>query len=56
MKLAASGVDSKVVVWVREFLIYRTQSVRVRGQLFKEVNVIFGGTSTRALDSSLTAV
>ena len=28
-KLAASGVDSRVVVWVREFLVGRTQRVRV---------------------------
>ena len=30
-KLAASGVDSGVVVWVREFLVGRTQRVRVGG-------------------------
>ena len=72
-KLVASGVDSRVVVWVREFLVGRTQRVRVRGQLSKEVEVssgvpqgafwahycfkctyIFGGTSTRILDSLLT--
>jgi len=28
-KMATSGVDSKVVVWVREFLVGRTQRVRV---------------------------
>jgi len=39
MKLAASGVHSKVVIWVREFLVGRTQRVRVRGQLSKEVKV-----------------
>ena len=39
MKLAASGVDSRVVVWVREFLVGRTQRVRVGGQLSKEVKV-----------------
>ena len=38
-KLAASGVDSRVVVWVREFLVGRTQRVRVEGQLSKEVKV-----------------
>jgi hypothetical protein len=37
MKLAASGVDSKEVVWVREFIVGRTQRVRVEGQLSKEV-------------------
>jgi hypothetical protein len=36
-KLAASGVHSRVVIWVREFLVGRTQ--RVRGQLFKEIKV-----------------
>jgi hypothetical protein len=30
-KLAASGVDSRAVVWVREFLVSRTQRVRVGG-------------------------
>ena len=39
-KLAASGVDLRVVVWVRAFLVRRTQRVRVRGQLSKEVKVI----------------
>jgi hypothetical protein len=28
-KLAASGVDPRVVVWVREFLVVRTQMIRV---------------------------
>jgi len=39
MKLAASGVDSRVVVWVRKFLVGRKQRVRVGGQLSKEVKV-----------------
>jgi len=30
-KLAASGVGSRVVVWVREFLVARTQVVRLVG-------------------------
>jgi len=38
-KLAASGVDSRVVVWVREFLVGRTRKVRVGGQLSKVVKV-----------------
>ena len=42
MKLAASGVDSRIVVWVREFLVGRTQRVRVEGQLSKEVRVTSG--------------
>ena len=37
MKLAASDVDSKVVVWVGEFIVGRTQRVTVEGQLSKEV-------------------
>jgi len=41
-KLATSGVDSEVVVWVREFLVGRTQRVRIGGQLSKEVKVIPG--------------
>jgi len=32
-KIANSGVDSRVVVWMREFLLGRTQRVRVGGQL-----------------------
>jgi len=41
-KLAASGVDSWVVVWIRELLEGRIQRVRVGGQLSKEVKVISG--------------
>ena len=33
MKLASSGVDSRVVVWVGKFLVGRTQRVREGGQL-----------------------
>ena len=39
MKIAISGVDSRVVAWVREFLLGRTQSVRLGGQLSEEVRV-----------------
>ena len=35
MKLAALGVDSRVVIWVREFLVGRKQRVRIGGKLFK---------------------
>jgi hypothetical protein len=42
VKLAASGVDSRIVVWVRELLVGRTQRVRVEGQLSKEVRVTSG--------------
>jgi len=41
-KLAASGVDSRVVVWLREFLAERTQWVRVGGQISNEVKVTSG--------------
>jgi len=42
MKIANSGVDSRVVVWIREFLLGRTQRVRVGGHLSKEVIVTSG--------------
>jgi len=41
-KPATLGVDSRVVVWVREFLVGHTQKIRVRGQLSKEVSVTSG--------------
>jgi hypothetical protein len=41
-KIAASGVDSRIVVWVREFLLGRTQRVRVGGQLLEEVRATSG--------------
>ena len=42
VKIADSGVDNRVVVWVREFLIGRTQRVRVGGELSDEVRVTSG--------------
>jgi len=39
VKIADSGVDNRVVVWIREFLIGRTQRVRVGGELSDEVRV-----------------
>jgi len=42
MKLASSGVDSRVVCWVREFLVGFTQRDRVGGKLSKEVTVTSG--------------
>jgi hypothetical protein len=42
MKIAAAEMDSRVVVWIREFLLGRTQRVRVRGQLLEEVRVTSG--------------
>jgi hypothetical protein len=35
-------VDSRVVVWIREFLVGRTQKVRVEGKLSQEVRVTSG--------------
>jgi len=32
MQIAIWGLDSRVVAWVREFLLGRTQRVRVGGQ------------------------
>jgi len=42
MKLAALGVESSVVIWVREFLVGHTQKVRLGGQLTKKVKVTSG--------------
>jgi hypothetical protein len=42
MKLAAPGVDSRIIVWLREFLVGRAQRVRVEGQLSEEVRVTSG--------------
>ena len=42
VKIAESGVDTRVVVWVREFLLGRTQRVRVGGELSEEIRVISG--------------
>jgi len=41
-KIANSGVDTRVVVWIREFFLGRTQRVRVGGQLSEEVRVTSG--------------
>jgi len=41
-KIANSGMDSRVVVWIREFLLGRTQRVRVGGQLSEEIRVMSG--------------
>ena len=42
IKIAASGVDSRVVVWISEFLIDRSQRVRVGGHYSEEVRVTSG--------------
>jgi len=41
-KIAASGVDSRVVVWIREFLIDSSQRVRVWKHYSEEVRVTSG--------------
>ena len=42
VKIAESGVDITVVVWIREFLLGRTQRVRVGGELSEEIKVKSG--------------
>ena len=42
-------MDSRVVIWIREFLLGRTQRVRVGGQLSEEVRVTFGVPQGRVL-------
>jgi len=41
-KIPNSGVDSRVVVWISEFLLGRTQRVRVGGHLSEEFRVTSG--------------
>ena len=41
-KIAASGVDSRVVVWIREFLTDRSQRVSVGRHYSEEVRVTSG--------------
>ena len=41
-KIATSGVDPRVVVWIREFSLGRTQRVSVGGHLSEEVRVTSG--------------
>ena len=41
-KIASTGVDLMVVVWVKEFLLGRSQRVRVDRQLSEEVRTTLG--------------
>jgi hypothetical protein len=41
-KTAASGMELRVVVWKREFLLGHMQRIRVGGQLSEEVGVTSG--------------
>jgi hypothetical protein len=52
-KIAASGVDPMVAVWITEFLLGRTQRVRVGGQLSEEVGVRSGVPQGSVLGSLL---
>ena len=42
VKIANSGVDARVVEWIKQFLIGRKQRVRVDGELSDEVRVTSG--------------
>jgi hypothetical protein len=42
IKIAISGVDSRIVAWVREFFRGRTERVKVGEQLSEEVRVSYG--------------
>ena len=46
-------MDSRVVIWIREFLLGRTQRVRVGGQLSEEVRVTSGVPQGSVLDPLL---
>ena len=48
-KIAALGVDSRVVIWIREFLIGRAQRVRVERHYSEEVRVTSGEPQERVL-------
>ena len=41
-KIANSGIDPRIVVWIKEFLIGRSQKVRIEGELSDEVRVTSG--------------
>ena len=42
VKIAESGVDTRVVVWISKCLLGRTQRVRVGGELSEEIRVMSG--------------
>jgi hypothetical protein len=50
MKIEATGVDLRIVVWVKEFLLGHLQRVRVDGQLPEEVTVTSGVLQRSVLD------
>ena len=51
-KIAASGVDSKVVLWIKKFLIDRSQRFRVGKNYSEEVRVTSGSPQSRKSISS----
>jgi hypothetical protein len=46
-------VESRIVIWIREFLVGRTQRVKIKGQLSKEVRVTSGLLQGSVLGSLL---
>ena len=52
-KIANSGVDSRVVVWIRVFLLGRMQRVSVGGHLSEEVRVTSGAPQGSVLGTLL---
>jgi hypothetical protein len=52
-KVVASGTELRVVVWIREFLLGRTQTVRIGRQLSEEVRLIAGVPQGSVLDPLL---
>jgi hypothetical protein len=52
----ASGVDSRVVVWIREFLLGCTHRVKVGEQLSEEVRLMSGVLQGSALGPLLFLV
>ena len=56
MKIASFGVDTRVVVRIGEFLVGRTQRVRVGGELSDEVKVTSGVPQGRVLGPLLSLV
>jgi hypothetical protein len=52
VKIANLGVDTRVVVWIKEFHIGCTQRVRVGGELSDEVKSYIGGTSRQRIRST----
>ena len=48
-KIVATGVDWRVVMWIKEFFLGRSQRVRVNGQLSEEVRVTSGVPQGSAL-------